>query len=224
MQTHRAARQGSEVIMDLCVIVFLGNPGPEYIETRHNLGWWVADNLTKMARVRFKPGPGHFDWVEGRLGGQKVLLVKPRTFMNASGEAVTQVAHKKPLEPDRLIVVADDYALPLGRIRIRAEGSSGGHKGLASVIDHLGTERFTRVRVGVGPLPDEDEAAEFVLDRFGADEFIVAREMAARAADAVTMILARGVEAAANVFNRKPPAPDEPTKSSGGATGPGESQ
>lgn len=211
-------------MMDPCVIVFLGNPGPRYVETRHNLGWWVADRLARAARIRFKPGPGDFDWAEGRLGGQKVLLVKPQTFMNASGEAVAQVARTRPVEPDRLIVVADDYALPLGRIRIRAEGSSGGHNGLASMIDHLGTERFTRVRVGVGPLPEEIEAAEFVLDRFGADELLVAREMAVRAAEAVTMILARGVEAAANLFNRKPPAPDEPNESSGGAPGPGESQ
>lgn len=210
--------------MDPCVIVFLGNPGPKYVETRHNLGWWVADKLIKTARIRFKPGPGDFDWAEGRLGGQKVLLVKPQTFMNASGEAVTQLAQSRPVDSDRIIVVADDYAIPLGRLRIRAEGASGGHNGLASMIDHIGTERFTRVRVGVGPLPEEIDAAEFVLDGFGADELLVAGEMAVRAADAVTMILARGIEAAANLFNRKPPAPDEPTKSSAGAQGPGESQ
>ena len=100
--------------------------------------------------------------------------------MNASGEAVSELARSHPVEAENVVVVADDVALPLGQIRIRREGSSGGHNGLASVIEHLGTEAVTRVRMGVGPVPEGVDAAEFVLDHFGADELIAAREMAAR--------------------------------------------
>ncbi|HUU45552.1 MAG TPA: aminoacyl-tRNA hydrolase [Acidobacteriota bacterium] len=198
-------------------ILLLGNPGPEYAETRHNLGWWVGDLLAAAARARFRPGRSTYRAAEGRIGGVPVLLVKPMTFMNASGLAVADLARSYPVDADMVLIVADDVALPLGQIRIRREGSSGGHNGLASVIEHLGTEAVTRVRLGVGPVPERVDAAEFVLDQFGTDEFIVAREMAARAAEAITMILARGVEAAANVYNRKPPAPEPPTGEASGA-------
>jgi PTH1 family peptidyl-tRNA hydrolase len=209
--------------MPIRAIVFLGNPGPEHAETRHNLGWWVGDILADRARVRLRPEAAEFLSAEGRLGGKKVLLVKPMTYMNASGEAVNLASKLHGFEPESLIVIADDIALPLGRIRIRASGSSGGHNGLQSIIEQLGTEEFTRVRLGVGPVADGIDSAEFVLDRFDDDDFIVAREMAAHAAEAVLMILARGVEAAANVYNRKPPAPDSTGESQAGADRPGES-
>jgi PTH1 family peptidyl-tRNA hydrolase len=198
-------------------ILCLGNPGAEHAETRHNLGWWVGDLLAAAARVGFRRTEGSSRVAEGRLGGVPVLLVKPMTYMNASGRAVADLARSFDVDAESIVVVADDISLPLGQIRIRREGSSGGHKGLESVIQHLGTEAFTRARLGVGPVPEGVDAVEFVLDRFRAEEFIVAREMAARAAEAITMILARGVEAAASVYNRKPPAPEPPIGEESGA-------
>jgi PTH1 family peptidyl-tRNA hydrolase len=193
--------------MPIPIIVFLGNPGERYAATRHNLGWWVGDQIAQTARVAFKPGAGSYMMAQGRVGGRSTLLVKPTTYMNASGEALTQVSEAHAIEPSSLLVVADDLALPLGQLRLRGHGSSGGHNGLASIIAQLGTEAFARIRCGVGPLPPGVDAAEFVLDPFPAAELIAAREMAARAADAVALVLARGLGAAASVYNRKPPAP-----------------
>jgi PTH1 family peptidyl-tRNA hydrolase len=199
------------------IILLLGNPGDEYAETRHNLGWWVGDRLAERSRSRFKADRGEFRSAAGRLAGKPVILVKPTTYMNLSGRAIVDLGRTVDVEPERLIVVADDFALPLGRLRIRRDGSAGGHNGLASVIEHIGTDRFTRVRLGVGPVPDRLDPAEFVLDPFAADQLIAAQELAVRASEAIVMMLARGVGAAANVFNRKPPAPDDPPAGSSDA-------
>jgi PTH1 family peptidyl-tRNA hydrolase len=205
-------------------LLLLGNPGDRYRDTRHNLGWWVGDILAERAKVACKPGRGDFLLAEVRVGGQVVRMVKPTTYMNESGRALDQYAALYGLEPAELIVVADDIDLVLGQIRIRERGSSGGHNGLSSVIEHLGSEEFVRLRCGVGPVPEGVDPAEFVLDPFGADEFIVAREMATAAADAVAMIVARGPVAAANVYNRKPPAPEKPADGLAGANRPGEGE
>jgi len=206
------------------LLLLLGNPTDRYRLTRHNLGWWVGDILAERAKVAFKPGKGDFFIAEGRIGGQVVRMVKPTTFMNESGRALDQYASLYGLEPAALIAVADDIDLLLGQIRIRERGSSGGHNGLTSVIERLGSEEFVRVRCGVGPVPEGIDPAEFVLDPFGSDEFIVAREMATAAADAVAMIVARGPVAAANVYNRKPPAPEKPADGLAGANRPGEGE
>ncbi|MEW5701337.1 MAG: aminoacyl-tRNA hydrolase [Candidatus Zixiibacteriota bacterium] len=203
--------------MAIPIIVFLGNPGARYAMTRHNLGWWVADLVAGETRLAFKPGQGPYLEASGRVAGQKALLVKPTTFMNASGEAFDHLSRKYDLSPESLLVVADDLALPLGQLRLRGHGSSGGHNGLASIIACLGTEQFARVRCGIGPLPAGVDAAEFVLDPFGPGELIAAREMAARAAEAVAMVLARGLVAAADAYNRKPPAPETSAEGSSGA-------
>jgi PTH1 family peptidyl-tRNA hydrolase len=208
--------------MTACLL--LGNPTDRYRDTRHNLGWWVGDILAGRAKVTFKPGRGDFWIAEGRVGGKVVRMVKPTTYMNLSGQAVDQYATVYGLEPAELIVVADDIDLVLGQIRIRERGSSGGHNGMASVIEHLGSEEFIRIRCGVGPVPDGVDPAEFVLDQFGPDELIVARQMAETAADAVAMIVARGPVAAANVYNRKPPAPERPPDGPAGAQRPGEGE
>ncbi|MEW5876345.1 MAG: aminoacyl-tRNA hydrolase [Candidatus Zixiibacteriota bacterium] len=188
------------------VIAFLGNPGDRYAATRHNLGWWVADGIAAKAKAKFRPGLGDYLLAECRVAGRKAHLLKPTTYMNGSGLALDQYARWAGLVPGELIAVADDIALPLGEVRIRARGSSGGHNGLASIIEHLGSDEFTRVRCGVGPVPPGVDAAEFVLDDFTQDELLPARQMADRAMLAVEMILARGVSAAANTYNRKPPA------------------
>jgi PTH1 family peptidyl-tRNA hydrolase len=206
------------------MLLLLGNPTDRYRLTRHNLGWWVGDVLAERAKISFKPGKGDFFIAEGRVGGQVVRMVKPTTYMNESGRALDQYAALYGLEPAELIVVTDDIDLLLGQIRIRERGSSGGHNGLTSVIEHLGSEEFVRLRCGVGPVPEGVDPAEFVLDPFGSDEFIVAREMATAAADAVAMIVARGPVAAANVYNRKPPAPEKPADGLAGANRPGEGE
>lgn len=201
---------------DYRLIVLLGNPGDRYAATRHNIGWWVGDLLAERRRMKFKPGQGDYYMAEGRVGGRKARLLKATTYMNESGRAVAQYADRFGLFPEDLIVVTDDIDLLLGQIRIRARGSSGGHNGLASVIEHVGSEEIARCRCGVGLVPPNSDAADFVLDPFGSDELIVARQMAADAADAVETMVARGVSVAANTFNRKPPAPgDTPSEPPG---------
>jgi PTH1 family peptidyl-tRNA hydrolase len=199
------------------LIVLLGNPGDRYAMTRHNIGWWVGDVLAERRRLTFKPGAGDYDLAEGRVGGRPAQMLKATTYMNESGRAVAQYASHVPLSPAELIVVTDDIDLPLGLLRIRARGSSGGHNGLASVIEHVGSEDIARCRCGVGPVPPEVDPAEFVLDPFAADELIVARQMAVKAADAVEMMIARGTSVAANTFNRKPPAPEQRHDAEAGA-------
>jgi PTH1 family peptidyl-tRNA hydrolase len=199
------------------VIVLLGNPGDRYAATRHNIGWWVGDLLAERRRLKFKPGPGDYYIAEGRVGGRKARLLKATTYMNESGRALAQYADRYNLFPQDLIVVADDIDIPLGLIRIRAKGSSGGHNGLASVIEHVGSEEIARCRCGVGPVPPGIDPAEFVLDPFESGELITARQMAAIAADAVETMVARGVSVAANTFNRKPPAPGDTTSELPGA-------
>ena len=210
--------------MAVPIIIFLGNPGDRHAATRHNVGWWVGDRLAAKAKTGFAAGHGRFLLSQVRLAGQPALLVKPTTYMNASGEAIVELSRSHAVEPESLMVVLDDLALALGQIRIRAGGSAGGHNGLASMIAHLGTDQFTRVRCGIGPLPAGVDAAEFVLDLFRPDELIVAQEMAGRAAEAVELILARGVHAAANVFNRRPPAPESSTLDMPGAVRPKEGE
>lgn len=204
------------------VITFLGNPGDRYKSTRHNLGWWVADELATKAKSKFKPGPGDYDIAEGRVAGRRVHLLKPTTYMNNSGQSLDQYARWAGLLPEELIVLADDIALPLGEIRVRSKGSSGGHNGIASIIEHIGSDDFTRVRCGVGPVPSGVDAADFVLDDFTPDQLLPARQMAERAALAVELILARGVTAAANTYNRKPPATEADSPNPTDAQRPGE--
>ena len=202
----------SAEIAELRVVVLLGNPGDRYANTRHNIGWWVGDVLAQRRRLRFKPGQGDYFLAEGRIGGRRSRLLKATTYMNESGRAVAQYASRFGLYSQDLIVVTDDIDLPLGQIRIREKGSSGGHNGLASIIEHVGSEEIPRCRCGVGPVPTGADPAEFVLDPFDPDQLIVARQMAVTAADAVEAMVARGVAAAANTYNRKPPAPGD-TKS-----------
>lgn len=187
------------------LIVLLGNPGEEYEDTRHNIAWWVGDQLAERRRLRFTRDNDAFR-ADGRIGGQKACLLKPLTYMNRSGDAVVRVVDELKLTPAEILIVSDDIDLPLGTVRIRNRGSSGGHRGLDSIFQSLATQDLARCRCGVGPVPPGEDPAEFVLDQFRADELIIARQMASTAADAVEMILARGVAVAANTFNRKPSA------------------
>ena len=184
------------------IVVGLGNPGRKYEHTRHNIGFDVVDEVARRAGAEFRHSwrfPA--DLAEATLGGERVLLVKPRTFMNRSGEAVGVLARKKGASATDVLVVVDDVELECGRLRLRASGRAGGHNGLKSVIELLGTEAFPRVRVGVGRVPAGGEMIQHVLGRFAPGERDVMEQAVQRAADAVSAVLADGLEKAQNKFN-----------------------
>ena len=184
------------------VIVGLGNPGKQYEETRHNAGFMVIERLAKAwgaeARLESK-----FEALvaEAHFGGQKVILVEPLTYMNLSGRAVQKILQFYKLTADDLLVVYDDFALPLGAIRIRIQGSAGGHNGISSIIQCLGTQIFSRLRVGVGPLPPRWSTKDFVLSRFAPSERDTLDQGLNDAVIAVETALTKGYSEAMNRFN-----------------------
>ncbi|MBI2891466.1 MAG: aminoacyl-tRNA hydrolase [Nitrospirae bacterium] len=188
------------------VIVGLGNPGRKYERTRHNVGFGVADSIATGAGGRFRRDTHGDLTARVEWEGERILLVKPQTFMNLSGPAVARAA---PPESERLVVVCDDLNLPLGNVRLREGGSDGGHKGLRSIIETLGSDRFIRLRVGLGRPPEGEEAAEFVLRSFDRGESEAIGQAVARAVECLRVLLARGLAAAMNDFNRRA-TPAEP--------------
>lgn len=182
------------------VIVGLGNPGREYSHTRHNVGFDVLDILAKRRKTRIlgrqsRALVGRFD-----SHGEEILLVKPQTFMNDSGAAVSAILRRHRVGPESMLVVYDDLDLPLGRLRIKPSGSSGGHKGMNSIIHHIGSGEFPRLRIGIGR---KGEAINHVLSRFNRKEREIIDPALQSAADALEMVLDEGIEAAMNVFNRE---------------------
>jgi PTH1 family peptidyl-tRNA hydrolase len=197
------------------VIVGLGNPGAKYRGTRHNVGFAVADELARRWGIEFTSAP--FDALIARwrpAGADPVLLAKPLTFMNLSGEAAGALARYFGIDPGDLLIVVDEVQLPLGKLRARARGSAGGHNGLKSIIAHLG-EDVSRLRVGVGrgaERPDgtvQRDLADHVLSRFEPDEQAEADRMIARAADAAETFIASGIAAVMNGYNGGDPATTE---------------
>jgi peptidyl-tRNA hydrolase, PTH1 family len=189
------------------LIVGLGNPGGKYRGTRHNIGFAVVDELARRTGVEFDSAPVEALVAKVR-GAEPVLLAKPMTFMNASGEAVGGLARYFKIEPPDLLVVVDEAQLPLGKLRARARGSAGGHNGLKSLIAHLG-EEFARLRIGVGRGEQRRDLADHVLARFEADEAAEVERMTARAADASEMFVTSGIEAVMNAYNGGDPATTE---------------
>ena len=189
------------------LIVGLGNPGAKYRGTRHNIGFAVVDELARRRSVEFDPSPVEALVAKVR-GVEPVLLAKPLTFMNASGEAVGGLTRYFKIEPADLLVVVDEVQLPLGKLRARARGSAGGHNGLKSLIAHLG-EEFARLRVGVGRGEMRRDLADHVLARFDADEAAEVERMTTRAADASEMFITSGIEAVMNAYNGGDPATTE---------------
>lgn len=183
------------------LVVGLGNPGSRYEKTRHNLGFGVIDTLAARWRIDVSRQKFHAWLGDGEVAGQRVVLLKPATFMNLSGLAVRAATAFYKLSPQELIVVLDDLDLPVGKVRVRAAGSSGGHRGLENIIALLGTDAFCRVRIGIGG-DAKREAVEHVLSEFAPAERERVDAAVSRAADAVECWLAEGVAAAMNKFNR----------------------
>lgn len=185
--------------------VFLGNPGPKYAGTRHNAGFMAAEAMEKRLGLRIKRLRFRALTAVAELGGQRVLLMLPQTFMNLSGEAVGQAARFYKLPPERVLVVSDEMALPPGVIRVRTGGSAGGHNGLKSIIEQLGTDRFPRVRMGVGAPPHPDyDTADWVLSSFKNRDAALMADAAARAAEAVESYIRDGPDKTMGKFNAKP--------------------
>jgi len=189
-------------------IVGLGNPGSQYKGTRHNVGFDVIDEIARRQSVGFESAPAEALIAKWRRPEEAVLLVKPLTFMNLSGQAVGELARYFKIEVADLIVVVDEVHLPLGKLRARTRGSAGGHNGLKSIIAHLGDE-FARLRIGVGRGGDQRNLADHVLSRFEKDEAAEVERMTARAADAAEMFITSGIEAVMNAFNGGDPATTE---------------
>jgi PTH1 family peptidyl-tRNA hydrolase len=191
------------------LIVGLGNPDPEYQWTPHNLGFMAVDELANRNGIRVSRPEGKALVGRGKLAGEEILLAKPQTYMNLSGISVRELLQKYELGPADLVAMWDEAQLPLGTIRISPEGSAGSHNGAKSLIGSLGTPEFTRIRLGCAPEHEVRSRREYVLRPMRKAELEVAAEMISEAADAVEMILAQGVDAAMNKFNRRKEPPDE---------------
>jgi len=183
------------------LIVGLGNPGFGYRRTRHNLGFMVVNRVGEQRGMRFRRGRFRCMQAEGDIGRERVLLVRPMTFMNLSGECVAAVAREHGGDPCQMLAVCDDVNLELGRLRLRRGGSAGGHKGLASIIHHLGSHEFARLRLGIGQPPPGTEMMGYVLSPFRREEWPVVNDMIERAAQAIEVWVYFGIEEAMNRFN-----------------------
>jgi len=185
------------------LVVFLGNPGAQYRETRHNVGFFTAEVLAKEQNVQIKRAK--FSALTGlcTIGGQRVMLMLPQTYMNRSGDAVYMAARSYRVLPEHILVVTDDTALDAGRLRIRRQGSAGGHNGLKSIIMRLGTEDFPRIKIGVGAPPHADfDLADWVLGKPKGKERDAVQSAIAAAVEAVEVVICEGVDAAMGRFNR----------------------
>lgn len=191
------------------LIAGLGNPGPEYQWTPHNLGFLAVDELANRGGIRVERPEGKALVGRGRLAGEEVLLAKPQTFMNLSGISIRELLEKYELGPEDLLVLWDEVQLPWGVLRISKEGSAGSHNGAQSVISAVGTQGFARLRLGCGPDHPLSGRKEYVLRGMKKAELEAAAEMIAQAGDAVETVLKEGIDAAMNKFNRRAAAQDE---------------
>lgn len=184
------------------IVVGLGNPGDRFIQTKHNIGFITVDYLAERMGVKINKVKHKALIGEGALGGEKVMLVKPQTFMNLSGQSVMDIVgfYKVPLE--NLIVIYDDIDLPVGKVRIRPSGSSGTHNGMRNIIYLLGKQNFPRVRIGVGKQPDYMDLADYVMTKFTGEEVPLMEEAVKSSALAVEEIVKSGINIAMNKYNK----------------------
>ncbi|HYS26807.1 MAG TPA: aminoacyl-tRNA hydrolase [Vicinamibacterales bacterium] len=192
------------------LIVGLGNPGREYRDTRHNVGFMVVDEIATRHTLTMAMAPSQVPdaFIAKKFGADPLLIAKPLTFMNRSGDAVAALTRYYGIEAGDLLVVVDEVALPFGRLRARARGSAGGHNGLKSCIERLGTTEFSRLRLGVGRGDARRDLADHVLSKFEADEQPALGEFIARAADAAEMFAAEGIAKVMNTYNPGATDPD----------------
>jgi PTH1 family peptidyl-tRNA hydrolase len=183
------------------VIVGLGNPGREYARTRHNIGFMVLEAFKRDLSLPVDRNRFHAVMTEGRLNSEKIVLVAPQTFMNLSGNSVREVRSWFRVETDHMIVVLDDMDLPFGTLRMRGSGSAGGHNGLSSIIEQLGTSNIPRLKIGIGR--PQSAAVGHVLSRFSADEEAALPDLIARSVDAIKLWISQGIITAMNEVNRK---------------------
>lgn len=184
------------------LLVCLGNPGREYENTRHNIGFLAADELARREGVKLNKLKYRALTGEVSFGGTRVLVLKPQTYMNLSGEAVKLAGGFYKIQPDHVLVISDDVSLPLGKLRIRSGGSAGGHNGLKNIIAHLGTDQFPRIKVGIGaPQHPDHEMVDWVIGGFSPAERKVVDDAVSRAVDAAACVIEKGVQEAQNRFN-----------------------
>lgn len=185
------------------IIVGLGNPSREYEATRHNIGFDAITRISDDYRIPLNMKKHKAICGSGFIEGQKVILAQPQTYMNLSGESVRELADFYKVPAENIIIIYDDINLDVGQLRVRAKGSAGGHNGIKSIINHLGTQEFPRIRVGVGNKPDGWDLADYVLGRFPRDEEPVVRFALQRASEACTDLILKGMEYTMNQYNRK---------------------
>ena len=186
----------------LSLVVGLGNPGRRYSQTRHNVGFMVVETLRGRSGDPDERESGHSAVWRTEVEGREIVLARPLVFMNRSGAAVRALAEKHGTAPDEVLVVCDDFHLDFGALRLRRGGSHGGHNGMRSIIDALGTQEFPRLRIGIGAAPSGQDPAEFVLERFTPDERAQLGDVVTQAADCVEAVLKAGLEAGMNRYNR----------------------
>lgn len=185
------------------IIVGLGNPTKEYQATRHNIGWDAITRISEDYRIPLDYKKHKAICGKGYIEGQKVILAQPLTYMNLSGESVRELIDFYKVSPEEIIVIYDDISLEVGQLRIRKKGSAGGHNGIKSIISHLGTDEFPRIKVGVGDKPKGWDLADYVLSRFTKEENEVIREALKTTSEACRMITEGDLDAAMNLYNRK---------------------
>lgn len=191
-------------VKDMYIIVGLGNPGKQYAHTRHNVGFDTIDILADKYNISVDIKKHKALCGKGMIGGQKVVLAKPQTFMNLSGESVRELVDFYKIDPEEeLIVIYDDISLEPGQLRVRPKGSAGGHNGIKNIIAHLGTQVFKRVKVGVGEKPKGYDLADYVLGRFSKEDCILMEDAFGRAAEAAVCMMNDSMEHAMNQYNKK---------------------
>lgn len=193
------------------IIIGLGNPTDKYQATRHNIGWDAVTRISDDYRIPLNQKKHKAICGFGYIEGEKVILAKPLTYMNLSGESVRELVDFYKVDPEDVIIIYDDISLDVGQLRIRKKGSAGGHNGIKSIISHLGTDEFPRIKVGIGEKPKDWDLADYVLSRFTDKEEVAIREALRDASDACRMIITEGIDAAMNKHNKKK-AQDEQTK------------
>ncbi len=195
--------------IDMYIIAGLGNPGKEYENTRHNAGFMAMDALAGKLNVTSWQKKHRALCADSFIGDEKILLLKPQTYMNLSGESVRAAADYYQVDPSKVLIICDDINLEPGQLRIRTKGSAGGHNGLKNVISNLGTDEFPRIRIGVGARPDEITLVDYVLSRLSGSERETIDIAARDAADAVCDILTVGIDRAMNIYNTKKTVPED---------------